>query len=740
MQQMLKFILILTCLFSGFAYGETLTTPISSVPAFLKQKSPVKPTLLLEDLSIQPGHPFWVAIHLTIDKDWHAYWKNPGGTGFPIAIDWELPTGFSAGDIQWPHPERLMTGGGISYGYTDDVTLLVQIVPPKDIKTTNANLKAKINWLVCSETTCLPGEASLSIDAPITAVAPKLNEQNKILFKETRDLLPHKAKVAIKQDKDCITLEIAMSPTFTITPEDLKLAYFCPETQEMIQDAQKVSIQKKEDNLYTVTFKRTGEKNVRGNLVFQKGTGDDAETQAWDLNIALNDDVGVKAGNSNGNFHEQTATNSDTSSVFLTAVIFAFLGGLILNLMPCVLPVISLKMMSFVKMSGQARSVTFKHGLIFSLGVLISFWILATILIVLQSYGQSMGWGFQLQEPLFVAVLAAILLIFALSLFGVFEFGTFFASWAGQAESDVQNKTEKPESLWGSFFSGVLATAVATPCTGPFLGSAIGFAMTLSPFLSLLVFTSLGLGMASPYLLLSAYPQLIRFLPKPGAWMVGFKEFLGFCMLATVLWLLWVFAAQTSTAALFSYLVGALFVALACWVYGRWGTPFNSRNSRYMSYVATFLLFACGTTIIFNSAMGPDTQEIALNEKGPKTDWQVFSPEKVQELRNQGIPVLVDFTARWCLICQTNHMVLSTKEVSSKLKEMGIVKMEADWTKRDPVITEELRKYGRNGVPLYLIYPGDPKAEPIILPQVLTPELVIENLKEVKPAPSIAIE
>lgn len=403
----------------------------------------------------------------------------------------------------------------------------------------------------------------------------------------------------------------------------------------------------------------------------------------------------------------------------------AFLGGMILNLMPCVLPVISFKVMSFVKMAQESRQKIFKHGIAFSVGVLASFWVLAGTLLLLRAYGHAVGWGFQLQDPLFVAILAQLLLIFGLSQFGVFELGTSVARMAGQAEFKSQS-----ESYTSSFISGIFATAVATPCTGPFLGSAVGYAVTVPPFFGLIIFTVLGLGMAFPYLALSAFPALLRWMPKPGAWMETLKQFMGFLMLATVLWLIWVFGAQTGEAAIFILLASLLLASLGCWIYGKWGTPFRKRGVRYVGYVFT-LACAVGAFALIPMALKMEAPQEKVAVHGDLA-WEPFSLERVAELRAKKIPVLIDFTAKWCLICQSNHLVLSNNEVEKKFKELGVVRMKADWTKNDPLITNELQKFGRSGVPLYLLYGSDPTEEPKVLPQVLTPENVIGSLNALR--------
>jgi thiol:disulfide interchange protein len=454
--------------------------------------------------------------------------------------------------------------------------------------------------------------------------------------------------------------------------------------------------------------------NLKGVLVFHEPEDQNDIIAAVDVNVLINESTSISL------LKETSSSNLEGLWFY---VLTAFLGGLILNCMPCVLPVISLKIMSFVNMAGESRSKTFKHGLVFSIGVLMSFWVLAGALLTLQAYGHLVGWGFQLQNALFVGTLAIVIFIFSLSLFGIFEFGAVFASWAGKGQVKT-NKTGS-ESVTGSFFSGILATAVATPCTGPFLGSAIGFAVTQPPLWALIVFTSLGLGMASPYLILAAFPSLLRFIPKPGNWMVTFKEISGFIMLATVIWLLWVFTAQTSHYSLF-IMMGALFLfAIGCWVSGKWASPVKKQRIRVIGTSLALIFFAFGGVLAY---------EAATVEEMNETEWEVFSPERLAQLRTEGTPVFVDFTAKWCLICQQNHLVLSNDRVAKKFKELGVVRMKADWTKHDPTITNTLRLFGRNGVPLYIVYNGNTHQDAEVLPQVLTPDLVIAQLDKLEPA------
>lgn len=707
--------------------------PISTV------MEPVQVELINEKESIQPGNPFWVAIRLNLQKDWHTYWKNPGDSGFPLDIEWTLPDGIKAEPIQWPYPQRFVIGQAVNFGYEDEVVLLVKLVPSADLpKETPLKIGAKVLWLVCSDSTCLPGESEVTVTLPVTGQNPTANAK---WLSEYTEKLPRKQwdlKAEKVEDKINIYLEAPHGHETELTD-----AYFSSEQDILIAHKNIGKFSKLSSNpdryLLTLDAKphpdHTESKDypLKGVLVAYNGIKLSKSLLAFDVDLlyAHQSQIAHHSHN-NSSVAEPGSSRSDPIAAPVEwegglglALLFAFIGGMILNLMPCVLPVISLKILSFVKLSGQSRSLTLKHGLYFSLGVLISFWALAGLLLILQAYGRAVGWGFQLQEPLFVGGLAAVLIVFGLSLFGVFEIGTLFASWAGQTES---NSKKEDSGLWSSFFSGVLATAVATPCTGPFLGTALGFAVTLPPLLSLSIFTSLGIGMALPYLILAAFPSLTKMLPRPGPWMVTFKEIMGFLMLGTVLWLLWVFGAQTSPQALFLLLTGFLGFAIACWIYGKWGTPMRKKNTRLLSTMLAILFLAFGTYSVVVAAKSP-SEATANSEKG---DWIPFSKDKIAELQAQGTPVLVDFTAKWCLICQTNHLVFHLPEVDKKIKEIGVVKMLADWTRNDPDITEALRKFGRNGVPLYVLYSGNANEPPQILPQVLTSENVLHSLNQIE--------
>lgn len=711
----------------------------------LSSSEPVTVQLISETESLQPGKPTWVAIHMSIAKNWHAYWKNPGDAGMAPMVTWNLPEGFTADQLQWPTPKRFDLSSAIGFGYEDEIILLTQITAPASFNQSSpVKISADIRWVVCDDSTCLPGEATIDLSLPVSSNTPQLNNRSSDLFTKARAQIPEKHTSATAQRKqDCIELTL-LDPNSE--PLSFKDAQFFPEEKKSIDYKKAITIQHSSDDLtqHTLSLKEidsssTPSSNLKGILVLNTNT---SSPKSFEIDIPIDtseeantntnsNEIAYAVGNRAAAYADAPPANDfEFQGGVALAIAFAFLGGMILNLMPCVLPVISLKILSFVKLAGESRKLIFQHGLAFALGVLLSFWTLAGVLLALQAYGRSVGWGFQLQEPIFVAALAAVLLVFSLSLFGLFEMGTSMISMASQTQPN------KNKGLLSSLLSGILATAVATPCTGPFLGSAVGFAVTLPAPLALLIFTSLGLGMSLPYLVLAAFPSLLRFLPRAGNWMIAFKELMGFFMLATVLWLIWIFGAQTNSFAISILLAGFFFMAIACWIYGRWATPLQKKLTRTIGLLAASCFFALGAyAVVMSSSSWADAMgggsSVSTNVASAEGEWEEFSAERVAELRKKGIPVFIDFTAKWCLICQANHLVLTVDEVNQKFNEKGVVKMKADWTKNDSAIAAELRKFGRNSVPLYVLYGTDSTEKPQILPQVLTPETVTESLNHI---------
>ncbi len=404
------------------------------------------------------------------------------------------------------------------------------------------------------------------------------------------------------------------------------------------------------------------------------------------------------------------------------ALLSAFLGGIILNLMPCVLPVLSLKILGIVQQSGEDSKKRINHGIAFTLGVVSSFLILAGILLLLRAGGEQLGWGFQLQSPAFIILLTILLFLFGLSMFGVFEIGTSLTA-VGQSSS---NDT----GFVGSFSSGILATVVATPCTAPFMGSALGFALSQPTVLALLIFAMLGLGMALPYLLLTTVPALVKYVPRPGAWMESFKQFMGFLLMATVLWLLWVFSLQVGAEGLLILLAAFIIVSIGGWIFGRWGNIAKPKPTRVKAMILTALFIIGGVVFAFKFIDTNVTVNQSL-EKG-NIKWQKFTPELLSNSLKEGKPVFIDFTAAWCLSCQVNEKVaFGSEDVQKAFKKLGVVMLKADWTNSDAMITKELAKFGRNSVPLYVLYSGKENEEPQILPEIITPGIVLDALKKI---------
>lgn len=705
---------------------------LSPLPAAASEapsaNDPVKAELVAEEQSIQPGRPFWVGVELRMAEGWDTYWMNPGDSGFPTQVNWQLPEGFSAGPLEWPYPETFKSESLVAFGYTESVLLLSKITPPKGLPADRpVTLEADVNWLACKDS-CVPGNAHLTLSLPVSDAQPVADAQKTGLFAEAREALPRQlgddGDLTVQLEPDAIVMNFKPKPgsfgeiiELQFIPQEAEVIdYAAPQPFHIGKEGVTLNVKKNPGSAFE-TVRGVLLVSEKGNTIKRAIQVDTPATQATTPEI----------------------THHDGVTTIGVALLFAFLGGLILNVMPCVLPVIALKIFGFVKMAHQRRSVILQHGGVFSLGVLISFWILSGALLVLRAYGEGIGWGFQLQEPVFVAILAGILFLLGLSLFGVFELGTSMISLGSKATGSSANSPLK-----SSFMSGVLATLVATPCTGPLLGPALGFAMTLPPMQALMIFTMMGLGMAFPYLLFSAFPKLVRFLPKPGNWMITFKQLMGFLMMATVVWLVWVFGAQTDNMATFILLFGLLVLAIGGWIFGRWGAPTKRRFTRAVAtFIAAFFLFVGGSAVILTAKQHRDI-EIPSTNGGTRVisehGWEMYSPERVEQLRASGTPVFVDFTAKWCLICQANKAILHSSDLTKAFKEKGVVTMMADWTKKDPVITAQLEKLGRTGVPVYVLYPGDLQEKPHILPQTLSGKVVRDYLEKLAPSKTIVYD
>ncbi len=685
----------------------------------------VEVALMSRDLSVRPGTTAVVGLHMRMDKNWHTYWRNAGGDiGFPTTLNWTLPEGFKAGPIRWPYPEKfldtLIEGEPpmASYGYKDDVVLLVDIATPPAIQTETVTFAVDASWLAC-EMMCIPGSATLSITLPVSDEPPQDDPEWVTAFATAEARVPAAPanwiiRVSPSEDKLVFTIRHAAGTDMSGITD----VQFFPYQAGIINDAADQQLETAADAA-TLTVPlasaiATAPERIQGVLVASPSWPGTPSRRALEIDHA----VGVQEQEA---IPPRTASATDTAPAvpvtFWSACLLAFVGGMILNLMPCVLPVLSLKVLSFVKKADQDRRGVWKHGVVFTLGVLVTFWSLSGVLVAIRLAGHAVGWGFQLQSPVFLFALIALLFLFGLSLLGVFEIGTSFIGLG----ADASNRA----GYGGTFYTGILAVLVATPCTAPFMGTAMGFALTQPWWASTIIFTCLGLGLATPYVLLTFMPGLLRFLPKPGAWMESFKQLMGFFLLATVVWLLWVLGNQVNNDRLARVLAALLCMGIAGWVLGRWSVPVKPTRVRVGAKIACLSLLVLGTGF---GLQGIDNATAVKADVQEHSAWIPYSESRLHELRAAGEPVFIDFTADWCLTCKVNERVAFTPEVVKQFQDRGITLMVADFTSHDEAISAALSRYGRSGVPLYVLYGPGADTSPSILPQLLTPGIVLDAI------------
>ena len=692
--------------------------PYSLFAQWDQQESHVDAQLLSEVKIVQPGGSFWVAVQLQMQDGWHTYWRNPGDSGLETTIDWELPEGFSASEINWPYPERIAEPPMVIYGYHDTIYLLTKISVNKDVAADQSVfLKAKISWLEC-EAVCIPGGAEIEVGLEVKNERMQINEKYTEIFANAHALLPIGSdgwKLQAVIEKNSLLIQAEAPTWFTGKPQ--KILFF-PYSTNFINNVaeQTLSEQNRQFQLKIELAKMKPQipDTIKGILVSESGWRGEGSEHAMEVIIPVSENLSSSAG----------IPLSGLNSVWL-ALLFSFLGGIILNLMPCVLPVLSIKIMGFVNQAHEERNKSWQHGMVFTLGVLVSFWVLAGVLLILKAGGAHLGWGFQLQSPAFLIVLSSFMFLFGLSMFGVFEIGTSLTAVGG--------KTQGKSGFGGSFISGITATIVATPCTAPFMGSALGFALTQPAWVSLMVFTFIGLGMSAPYVILTSIPAMLKFVPKPGRWMESMKQFMGFLLVATVVWLLWVLGIQAGSNVVVLVLFALLVTSIGGWIYGRWGHLAMPVRTRVISTtVAAILIIGANAYALANvEVYAVNSAQITQSNEG--INWESYSEEAVQQAKLSGKPVFIDFTAAWCLSCQVNEQVaFSSEEVQNKFKELNIRTFKADWTSHDETITKALAGYGRNSVPLYVLYSGKEGSEPQLLPEIITPGIILDALKSLE--------
>lgn len=686
-----------------------------STEAFQVKTDHAKVELISEQSAIVPGEPFWIGIRMDIQDGWYVYYRNPGDSGMPMTLNWTHEQDFGITDIHWPYPEWKDEAGGLtSYVYQDSMLYMMEATAPEDLNPgEESTLKVSADWLIC-EKVCIPEYADLELTLDI-AEEPEFNEEVLPLFSEFRKKLPADLEyweAFTEAAGDTITLKLT-TEAFDI-PEYSNVIYFANEKGEIENGAdQPYSI---ENDTLTMKLQKSVYKSdevqrVWGLVYNEEGWDESGRIKAMTVDINIGEE-------------EAAATSSPApvlSRSFLVILGFAFIGGMILNLMPCVFPILSIKVMNFLQVSGDDARKAKLHGWIFGTGVLASFLVLAGLLLLLRAGGQELGWGFQLQSPPFIAFMTFLMFGLGLSLMGVFEIGNSLMNVAGN--------TDTGDGYKGSFFSGVLATVLATPCTAPFMGTALGAAITMPVAAALLVFAVLGIGMAIPYIILSSFPFLLKKMPKPGAWMETFKQFMAFPIFATAIWLSWVFGQQVGIDGLINLMIGLLLLSMGIWILNRWKATQISNVSRVVSRAFVALLVFGGFFISASSSS--DQAKLSTSQTDNYgIEWEAYSKEKLDRYMAENRNVFIDFTAAWCITCKANErIVFSSEEVKETFSDLNFVMVKADWTNRNPEITKALESFGRNGVPLYVIY-NEELDEPIILPEILTPGIVLDALNE----------
>ncbi len=671
--------------------------------------------LVPESATIAAGKPFRVAVKMKHIEHGHSYWKHPGGPGFGTTFKWTLPEGFQAEEPQWPVPTKGLAAGFVGYLYEGEIDPLVTITPPASLKPGDEiALNVAIRALVCTNS-CVPAKAAAKATVKVAEAPGTPDADTKALFEKAAKALPTTPKnwtlTALKDGKEFF---IVLHPEKGANLKISKVFFFSsalPSPDKDI-DPEKPQDLKKAGADFVLTLPPDADNPPKDNLigVLKADEGwleGEPESAGFDVKLPITEGKPPAATSSTSSGTTNPVAGGPVTGGMGTAqlLLYAFIGGMILNIMPCVFPVLGIKIMGFVQQAGHDRRKIFLHGIAYTAGVLACFWALALFVILLGK-----GWGAQLQSPLFVLVLCYFFMAFGLNMAGVFEVGTS-AVGVGQ---ELQTKS----GLQGSFFSGLLATVVATPCSAPFLAPALAWAISLPAVMALLVFTVIGLGLSAPYLVLSVSPGLVKLLPRPGAWMESFKQAMAFPLFGTAGYMLWVIGGMVSTEHLLQVLFGLVLVAMACWIWGRWNLPHKAVGVQRRAMLLTLLALAGGLYLGWPPAVEGELK------------WQEWSPETQQKLIAEGKPVYIDFTARWCATCQVNHRVYSSETLKALFRKHNVMLLKADYTNYDERIKDVLATvYHTAAIPVNVLYiPGQKDYH--LLPNPLTVGNVSEALNK----------
>jgi thiol:disulfide interchange protein DsbD len=710
---------VLRRIIAGAAFVAAMTVaPAPATLAAQVKTDHVEAELVAAQTAVVPGEALTAALRLSMQKGWHTYWQNPGDSGLPTTLDWKLPAGITAGAIEWPVPRALPAGPLVNYGYDGEVLLLVALTAQPTLTGASAVLRARADWLVCKEV-CIPEGADLELALPVEKTAmpdPRWGAP----ITAARAALPRALDgwTASAEGKGT-TIEMKLvPPAGAKDPGGLQFFSFA----ESRIEPSVPQTTKRDGAAYVLTLPVSY--NLRGNFgklagVLSAANGLSAKVLAATIDVPVSGAVraGAKPSLEALPKLDLTVPPADNRLSLAVAIAFAFVGGIALNLMPCVFPVLSLKVVGFATHHDQ-RSTLRKEAFAFAAGVVVTFVALGLLLAGLRSAGEQLGWGFQLQSPAVVTALAALFFVLALNLSGVFEFAQIAPS--GIAEYTAKNRTVD------ALLSGVLAVLIASPCTAPFMGAALGYAISESTMITLVVFVALGIGMAIPYVTLALLPGWRKHLPRPGPWLLRFKQVLAFPLYATVMWLAWVLGAQRDNDAVVRLLLALLCLGFALWAWRivrtggarPWGIAGVAALAGSLA-----LAWPLFTTEADVSPSAGTSRRVAAGD----ADWQPYTPTRVADLTASGRPVFVDFTAAWCVTCQVNkRLVLNAQDVRAAFARKNVALVRADWTRRDPDITRALTALGRSGVPVYVLYP--PGKKPVLLPEVLQQQTVLEAL------------
>ena len=699
-QRFLK-LLLLTAVCIATSSAKNLLAEESSSAAL----SHLKLQLIAEDSSYHPGQSFWVAIRAQPEEGWHIYWKYPGDSGTSLKTDWSSSFGANITGPEFPIPKRIAVGPLVNFGY-DSETLFLFEVNPETTQNVPVQLRVDTEWLVCKEE-CIPVNTVLALSVPSSS-ASEVSKNTTVenwseKIEQTRQLLPiNYPSVDLRAHESAS--KIILDGKLPSDKQGTQLTFF-PLVSLTIQNAAP-QLQHSDNGMFSLELLRHKDSKatqIQGILVSSKGwTPGSKSAQAIHVSVPID---------------KTPMSRNGQNSSLLIILLFAFAGGLILNLMPCVFPILTLKIFSLVSKKRLQEQTLHRHSISFTLGVVFTFLALALFIVVARAGGEAIGWGFQLQSPGFVACLALLTFIVSLNFLGVFEFGNSLQTLSGKLDSKHSHTNDNIRY----FLDGVLMTTLATPCTAPFMGSAMAYGLG-APIIELLaVFTSLAVGMATPFVLLSYSSTLRSFLPKPGAWMDTLKRILAFPLFATTIWLLWVLGLQTGVNLLSIELCVLLLTSFFLWLYGEYTGPTASRKQRVLMTIITFI--ALGFAFVKSASLSNEMANFDAIK------WEPFSRERIAELKKEKKIIYVDFTAAWCITCQVNKLVaFSSREVADKVSELNVAMLEADWTNKDKEITQALAEFGRDGVPLNVIYSSNEGTTPQILPQVLTPGIVLAAL------------